>query len=68
MKHKIVRSCIEGKNNTDKDRQLNLVCGFVELLAISKVRAESGNNGPQHVLYAFNEYIGTINWFNETNE
>ena len=67
MKHKIVRSCIEGKNNTDKDRQLDLVCGFVELLAISKVRAESGGNLPQHVLYAFNDYIGTINWFNETN-
>jgi hypothetical protein len=65
MKNKIVRSCYEGKKNPDKARQFELLCGFVELLAISKVKAESGGREPKHVLYAFNDYSGSIKWFNE---
>lgn len=65
MKNKIVRTCYEGKKNPDKERQFELVCGFVELLAISRVKAESGENLPKNVLYAFNNYSSSIKWFNE---
>ena len=65
MKNKIVRSCYEGKKNPDKERQFELLCGFIELLAISRVKAESGENLPKNVLYAFNDYSGSIKWFNE---